>query len=914
MGAGRQHQASVRKNRVLRIIGICGAVCALMLAAMNAQATTVVTDTVVSQASQTQNNIPVTFGQVFKAGDVPHGATLTASLNGQPVTLQVDAKATNGDGSLRHAVLTVMVPWLSGSAKLPLVIGIRPAAAHAPAVSLEQLLATGFDSTVSFRIGGKNYTISARALLQAAANTRACGQWDPQCTVWLSGPLVSEWVVNGPVTASDGTVNPNLRVYFAVRAYAGSAPDTIGHVRTDIIVENSNAFASPAQPQYTATVTSGSASYTSPSLTQYSYTRWHKVLWWNDTEPQVYLQQDTKYIQASKAVSRYMDLKPGESFLAGLRQSCAPLHNCDQTKTMSNTGAQPAIGPLPRWTSVYIIDPDVRAYRWMLANDDALGAYSIHYRDEATGWPVSIQRHPYVTKADWAYANGVAQHDNAKGRAYRADLLPACCKSSNPNVWDNAHQPAEAYVAYMVTGDYYYMEEVAFGASHNALFPNETYRGFSKGLIDSAYSQVRGKAWVLREMANAAYILPDDYPLKAEFRADVENSLDDWNKKYTNNPNANPLHVMKDGAVYTVHGAMHNGSAPWQHNFLTWSAGHAAELGFAGATEFRNWLAKFEIGLMTDWQSNPASGYCWLEASAYSIQVKDASGKWLPSYSAVWTATFPGLAGLACNSPDMLEKLKNMAGEMEGYAYSATGYPANLQIGLAAAADSGLANAMDAWSLFDSRSVKPSGSTSYDNYPNFAVIPRSATGSTPLPPTSPPASTIDTPTPVRNIMLPVAAQNAQPASQSAQPAVRSARLVGPQATQNSAAAPARSGWLARTEAGRMLTRIAAVLRSELPSFKPARVRHPLPAGSANTSRLADPLVSEAPRGAAQSVQRTATPTTYYSQSASQNVEPSAVRKKIRHTTASAVGRGSLRQYDLSCHAASTVASAACAQR
>jgi hypothetical protein len=99
MGAGWQRQASVRKNRLLRTIGICGAACALVLAALNAQAAMVVTDTVVSQTSQTQNNIPVTFGQVFKAGDVPHGATLTATLNGQPVTLQVDAKATNRDGS-----------------------------------------------------------------------------------------------------------------------------------------------------------------------------------------------------------------------------------------------------------------------------------------------------------------------------------------------------------------------------------------------------------------------------------------------------------------------------------------------------------------------------------------------------------------------------------------------------------------------------------------------------------------------------------------------------------------------------------------------------------------------------------------------------------------------------------------------
>ncbi|HJR31821.1 MAG TPA: hypothetical protein VJ889_24160, partial [Pseudomonas sp.] len=477
-------------------------------------------------------------------------------------------------------------------------------------------------------------------------------------------------------------------------------------VRTDIIVENTDAFAPQAQPQYTATLTSGSASYTSPALTQYTATRWHHVLWWNNAQPQAYLQQDTQYIQNSMAVSRFMSLQPDESFLAGLRQSCAPLDNCDQSKDMSSVGAQPAIGPLPRWTSVYIVYPDVRAYNWMLANTDALGTYSTHYRDAATGWPVSIQRHPYVTIADWAYANNTSRQSTAVGQSYKADLLPGCTTNSivtncttawyvtgNPFSWDNAHQPSESYIPYMVTGDYYYMSELAFGASHNEIWSNEAYRGYSQGLIDRAHSQVRGKAWVLREMADAAYLLPDNYPLKTEFTTDVKNSLADWNAKYTNNPNANSLGLMNDGAIYSLNGGNQNSMAPWQHNFLTWSTGHVAELGFADATPLRNWLARFEIGLMTDWQNSPAQGYCWLEASAYAIQVKDAAGNWLPSYTAVYAATFPTLVGLTCNSPAMvaamgtLENQPWQTGEMHGYPYSNTGFPANFQIGIAAAAD-----------------------------------------------------------------------------------------------------------------------------------------------------------------------------------------------------------------------------------
>jgi hypothetical protein len=479
----------------------------------------------------------------------------------------------------------------------------------------------------------------------------------------------------------------------------------------------------------------------------------------------------------------------------------------------------------------------------MLANTDALGGYSIHYRDQATGWPVSIEKHPYVTMANWGWANGVAQQHNAKGAKYKADLLPNCvdnpvvssCHSSsyktgNPNDWDNAHQPAESYVPYMVTGDYYYMSELAFGASHNNIWSNESYRGYSKGLIDHPHSQVRGKAWVLRNMANAAWLLPDSHPLKAEFIANVENSIADWNSKYTNNPHANPLGVMESGVVYSVNGGYSNAVAPWQHSFLTWSVGHTAELGFAGAATFRDWLAKFEIGLMTDWQTNPTQGYCWLEASGSKIQVKDSAGNWLPSYTAVYGATFPTLAGLACNSPAMVEAMGKLegdqwqAGEMHAYPYSATGYPSNLQIGLATAANIGLPNAQEAWAIFDSRSVKPSGDKAYNNYPNFALLPRSTAASEPVPPSKSPVATPPPSGITRNIMLPVEQTNSTQGT--AQPAVQASRAIVSPAARKLGVVPAESQKSSPSRASRVLMSIVRTLRTELPNFLVSRIWRP----------------------------------------------------------------------------------------
>jgi hypothetical protein len=289
------------------------------------------------------------------------------------------------------------------------------------------------------------------------------------------------------------------------------------------------------------------------------------------------------------------------------------------------------------------------------------------------------------------------------------------------------------------------------------MWSNPTYRGLTQGLIDAAHSEVRAKAWTLREMADAAWLLPDTYPIKAEFNADVNNSIADWNQKYTNNPNASPLRITPDSIIYPVNGGSMNGVAPWQHDFFTWSAGHAADLGFTGAAALRDWLAGFEIGLMTDWQNNPSQGYCWLEASAYKIQVKDASGNALTSFTQVYQATFPTLSGLTCNSPAMVAAMALLqgqswqSGEMSGYPNSATGFPANLQIGLAATADTGLPNAQEAWDIFNSRIVQPTGDTGYKNFPNFAVLPRNVVAGPVPPPTmptttnSPPSTTGNTP-------------------------------------------------------------------------------------------------------------------------------------------------------------------------
>lgn len=663
---------------------------------------------------------PVTIGQVFARGAVRSGNSVVAVVDNKRIPTQVDTKATWSDGSLRHAVISVRMPAESGEST---IVGLVPVDTpdQGSAISVSELLGTSFDATAELKIRGRSYSVSARDLLAQVSQVDGCSPWGKQCKQWLSGPIASEWIIGGPLSQGDGQADL-AGVYFHVRAYRDER-GVISQARVDTVIENSRAYPDTTRNlQYNATIKVGRHETRETGLKHYRQARWHKVLWWKD-DPAVYARSDVRYLQDSRAVSRYEELKPTNKFLSSRPSSFEPMTNGDQTKRMGNGGAQQAIGPLPRWTSTYVVSGDERAFDWMLANDDAVGTYGFHYRDDQTGRPLEITRHPYVTIANRSYAA------RAEDPRFEEDLLPSCQGDCNsPYVFDISHHPSIGYVPYLVTGDYYYLEEMQFAASYMQLWANQKYRELDKGVLRGAQGQVRGQAWALRSMADAAFATPDRDPLKSYFNGLMDHILTDYQDAYLADESASPLHVINDyGAViYGFDGQSRVGIAPWQQDFFLWSVGHAAELGFDKAEPFMKWLSEFSIGRMTDWQSDSDDGFCWIVASAYQLKIRDTRrGADYSSLDEVYRNSEPEIQGLSCNSQAMANRLSNGArqyvvGEMVGYAHSSTGFPSNFQPALATAASSGLKNASEAWRLFADRPIKPN----YRNYANFAVVPR----------------------------------------------------------------------------------------------------------------------------------------------------------------------------------------------
>jgi hypothetical protein len=648
-----------------------------------------------------QTNLPVTFGQVFVAGHLmPTDSLVGRFENGTEIPLQLDVKATHPDGSVRHAVVSGLIPSLNAG-ETSLLSLMKSNAPHATGMGPKTLLLNGFSASVHATINGVRYSVSADDIIKTGGAYQT----------WLSGAVANEWQVSAPLTTAEGVVHPHLTARFAIRWY-----DAIKNARVDVTLENNWAYESnPQNVTYDAEVmVRGAVVYAKPGMTHYHHSRWRKMFWWGGDASQALVKHNIGYLIGSRAVPNYdQSVVVAESNLAGLQTAWTgskiePMGIGLATAYMPGTGGRNDLGLMPSWAASYLLSMDARAKQATLGTADLAGSWSMHYRDKNTDRPVSLIDYPYMT------IFGVAT-DTRNPATGLLEAFPKCAvgaSCTNPASHDTAHQPAFAYLPYLVTGDYFYLEELQFWGMYNVFQTNPGYRQNIKGLLSR--EQVRGQAWSMRTLAEAAYITPDNDRLKLHFTRILTSNLDWYNTNYTNNPLANVFGVLTTGNAVAYNGD--RGIAPWMDDFFTSAIGHTAELGFSGAQELLRWKAKSPVMRMTD------PGICWIDAALYSMNIRDsATGPFYTTMAQAWNASRDtAFTSLTCDSAEMAAYLKLKVGEMTGYAASTAGYPSNMQPALAYAVDAGLPNGSAGWAKFMNRKVKPN----YGLSPQFAIVPR----------------------------------------------------------------------------------------------------------------------------------------------------------------------------------------------
>lgn len=533
------------------------------------------------------------------------------------------------------------------------------------------------------------WTASAgTALRQAIAN---------DSKMHLRGAVASEYTLVLPFKNGSNQSHPQLTARLHVRMLDGGA-----RARTDMVIENNWAYnSSPGNALYDITVTRSGSTLLSMSQVQHNHhSRWHKVFW-QGSEVMARVRHHMPYFLKTGVVWNYnTTLNISESVLIAEANAVAgatsgPMGTGLLNTQFGTTGWRPEIGPYPRWTALYLITQDERARQSMMLNADVAGNVPIHYRLATTDQPLDLANHP-------------GAHPNPS-KGWGSDKVPAMSDSSS--VWspDIAHQGSFAFVPYLITGDAFYLDEVMFWAAYNMMSFDPQYRQDANGnaglgLINT--EQVRGQAWALRSIGEAARAAPDNHALRGYFTSRLLNNINWYNNKYRTGSDVSPLGAIEKPDEAPDCGM--NCTGPWQNDFVSIVMGQLVRDGFPELRPAYSFMNNFNIGRFR----NEANGFCVAKAPGYYIKIRDASGNFITNWRDLYDRQKVVLnwSANACNASDPVDE-----------GGSANGYAAIAKAMLATGQAVGETGALEAYQTLWNRT--PLIDPLYNSEPTWAIVP-----------------------------------------------------------------------------------------------------------------------------------------------------------------------------------------------
>ena len=506
------------------------------------------TSTWVDLSSPKTGTLPFSFGIGFKKGDVPGTFALDTP------DAQVEVKRRWPDGSAKHAIVTGTTTFTAGVAKRLKVIAGSYAVTNP--LTCNDIAAAAPSATVSL---GANGTVSLASLLAKPTRT------------WLSGDQAVECHYAGRAGA--------LLVSFHVRLHRGGAT----FVR--VIVENGWLDAPSPDLNYTPSVIiGGAAALPAKPIAHTAHSRWVAEKWLG-IDPEVTPRHDTVYLRDTRLVPNYWRTKKADATkLDALTQTYEPMSSGEFSRHMSDTGYQEQIGLLPNHDALYVMsDADPRAFRSVVANGKALASFPVVWRDSADSLPTrpSGRAHWTVNGPDQGGENGVGVE---LGGLY----------------WEVAHHPSGGYLAYLITGEYVFLETMQHQAS-TVYLVQSTSTGY--GTSRQLRGQTRGSAWSLRTVGQLAAIGPTGDGVTDDYRELVQKN----GAALLASAQLRPTSVT--GLVYVddlnLYGPATLGA--WQANFLVQSIGHLSDLEpLADMTDWnrlRDYVYRLPVGMLGDGSS-----------------------------------------------------------------------------------------------------------------------------------------------------------------------------------------------------------------------------------------------------------------------------------------------------------------------
>lgn len=639
-------------------------------------------------------SLPFTFGQPFKQGDIPSGQFIGSNV-------------TNFQADIRNR-------WMDGSVKFAVVSGRQSLTANTS--TLVSMQATGTAP------GGTNIAEPTPAYLAAnvsvALSGSGAGTYTPQQAAtngslsWnrstaqkvrqFLGPVMSEFHYYTPT--SDG----HLTIWWYIRVYSD---------RTEVetaIEQGWTKVAGPVQKSYTVTVTVGGTQRYTATIAHRHHARWSRRDWIG-TDPQITPAHDRAYLCGTKMVPNYAPITVGPSLLNSYVQSASPMTIGNFEPDGSETGAHRFLGILPEWEAAYVISGDVRAYRAMLANEQASNCAGLWYgpasgapgfgfvqRDESSGVPV----------APTDYSNESYNNRNSSN----GGTIVVGSNSSGP-VWvtDVAHSWAAGYLAYLTTGRWFSLETCQFLAASEFLVSSAD----GGNVRMDSHQQDRGCAWMMRTMAAATAITPDSSPLRSKMINWTQLNIAAWR---SNEVGFNNLGIRRNVYDNTDQSPPRGGLRDFMNNFLTQAFAfgyHAAgdALSTASRTQFLQ-AAQFHCGYAAGKMGTRPGGFCYKSAAAYNFVCGPSPGSFYTSFAEMYDANVSAgfiPPGDTCTVGTALSG---------GNFPNATSYWGNFLPAAAYAVDLGVTGASAGYGRVSGASNWASFYADLPNAPQWAVIPR----------------------------------------------------------------------------------------------------------------------------------------------------------------------------------------------
>lgn len=687
MHAGLEHfQCGPKGIAFLISIVFIGAICGVWACNLSAngihsgstaekQSSVADTVKIFETSGKAQSNRPISIPRAFRQGEIPNFAK--ASIDGKPLLTQCDVKNRWPDGSLKYAIVSFVTPNLPGKGSVVVSFSNQESGNNSGYASKDEMLNQDYDFDAAIEMqSGSTQTVRAREMLSKGAYR-----------YWLQGPVVTAVIIEDrtPERSFDkdfGDGSKALHPIFEAWFYPASKKVFVAYT-VENIWASSDVSRSMRDLSYGLTLRAGAAApkvkFSEPVFKHIGRTRWHKRYWVGDDPGSVRVDHNFAYWTSTHAIPNWdTSIRVTSALVSsrtGVDSATDRIEGNDKgigfyEKYLIQGGASDWIGLATTWDILYLYSMDDRLLRSSLGNADLAGRIPWNFREADSGAGTGH----FFDATGKVNTFGRIVSVNARKRVTLGDLPQTCSGglgkdeiktgAINDEGWTTTrdHMPDVAYIPYLFSGQYYYLESLQLQAAYII--------GFKLGCVEESYTrqgdegflhdtQIRGDAWGFRTLAYAAFISPDGTPEKSYFEDKLLNNVAEWEGAHDvpldisakrkewdfghtqrrDSRGISPLGCWADRGSEFVDGQVKptakGGASPWEENFLMNALGLARQFGYPTTS-----LLQFGARRLINQVLNPQTFPEYVEA--YRYPADNAEGRWIstwPEYNSYFKYT-----------------------------------------------------------------------------------------------------------------------------------------------------------------------------------------------------------------------------------------------------------------------------------